>query len=350
VRFQVTDGSAQSNIASRSIEVSVPPEPVIDTSPPAPPTFGAATALSITTASFAFEGEPGGSFECSLDDGPFTPCTSPAAYDGIGVGKHSFRVRQTDQAGNTGSAARFRWEILPDGSTNTLLPDVDPTALPGSPSVKVDCKVDEGALKWCEVDAYMGGGAGGAGVSKRVKIGHGKKRVVSREDVQRTTLELVLNKRGRRALKKNPFGLSVTLEIAAKPYFLEKLRRTQRVTLLARSFLIVPRFGLFDGYRASLGRDERRYLRRIARLIGDDARAIRCEGHTATTGARGQRAARIRYRLGLRRAENVCRYLGRLLPGTRLRSTSHGARRPRATNRTRRGRALNRRVEIRVFR
>ena len=42
--------------------------------------------------------------ECRLDDGDWEPCTSPESYAGLGDGEHTFAVRATDAAGNTGAA------------------------------------------------------------------------------------------------------------------------------------------------------------------------------------------------------------------------------------------------------
>jgi hypothetical protein len=54
--------------------------------------------------SFAFvSSEPGSSFECSLDGGPFAPCTSPVTEKVKAKPKakpHEFGVRATDPAGN----------------------------------------------------------------------------------------------------------------------------------------------------------------------------------------------------------------------------------------------------------
>lgn len=43
--------------------------------------------------------EPG-SFQCSMDGGPWAPCTSPKVYSGLSWSPHVFRVRAIDLAGN----------------------------------------------------------------------------------------------------------------------------------------------------------------------------------------------------------------------------------------------------------
>ena len=87
-----------------------PPVTTISSGPPA--------STTATSASFSFSAdEPGSSFACSLDGGAFTACTSPAAYQSVSVGSHTFAVRATDQAGNVGQAATQSWTIvapLPD--------------------------------------------------------------------------------------------------------------------------------------------------------------------------------------------------------------------------------------------
>jgi CSLREA domain-containing protein len=47
--------------------------------------------------------ESGSSFECKLDGKPFKKCRSPKAYKGLRPGKHVFKVRATDAAGNVDS-------------------------------------------------------------------------------------------------------------------------------------------------------------------------------------------------------------------------------------------------------
>lgn len=52
--------------------------------------------------SFAFSSsEPNSSFECRLDSGSWSSCSSPKSYQNLAAGNHIFEVRATDQAGNT---------------------------------------------------------------------------------------------------------------------------------------------------------------------------------------------------------------------------------------------------------
>jgi Bacterial Ig domain/RTX calcium-binding nonapeptide repeat (4 copies)/Calcineurin-like phosphoesterase len=52
------------------------------------------------TARFAFGDEPGASYECALDRAPFAPCATPVRLEGLSAGRHTFRVRARDAAGN----------------------------------------------------------------------------------------------------------------------------------------------------------------------------------------------------------------------------------------------------------
>lgn len=58
-----------------------------------------------TTASFTFESsEAGSTFECSMDEAAFGPCSGPDASHttaNLGLGQHTFAVRATDAVGNS---------------------------------------------------------------------------------------------------------------------------------------------------------------------------------------------------------------------------------------------------------
>ena len=64
------------------------------------------------TAKFKFvSSEPSSTFQCKLDRKPFKPCRSPKKYKRLKPGKHVFKVRATDAAGNrdkTPATRKFR--------------------------------------------------------------------------------------------------------------------------------------------------------------------------------------------------------------------------------------------------
>jgi hypothetical protein len=114
-------------------------------------------AASSVTISFAAN-EPGVSFECSLDGGPFAACASPATYAGLLDGTHSFDVRAIDSAGNTdGSPARASW------TSDTVAPETFITGAPAptagtsaatfhfsaSEPASFACRLDGGAWSAC---------------------------------------------------------------------------------------------------------------------------------------------------------------------------------------------------------
>jgi hypothetical protein len=88
------------------------PEPGDTTLPDTQITQGPKVKTSKKSATFAFtSSEAGSTFECKLDDGPFSPCTSPRGVK-VGKGKHSFAVRATDAAGNTDpTPATASWKV-----------------------------------------------------------------------------------------------------------------------------------------------------------------------------------------------------------------------------------------------
>jgi len=72
---------------------TVPPDTKIVKAPP--------KKTHKTTVKFKFTATEGGStFQCKLDGKPFKPCRSPKTYKKLKPGKHVFRVRAIDKAGN----------------------------------------------------------------------------------------------------------------------------------------------------------------------------------------------------------------------------------------------------------
>ncbi len=121
-----------------------------DTTITAQPTNPSASA----GASFSFTGDDSGgtgvsSFQCQLDGGGFTPCTSPQAYVGLTDGPHTFEVRAIDTAGNVDpSPASYTWTI------DTGAPGTTITAQPTNPSASAGASF-----------SFTGDDSGGTGVS-----------------------------------------------------------------------------------------------------------------------------------------------------------------------------------------
>ena len=83
-----------------------PPNTTITSRPPA--------NTRSRSATFRFtSNEAGSKFQCRHMSGPWTACSSPKTYRGLGVGMHTFRVRAIDAAGNMDSTAAVdTWRVL----------------------------------------------------------------------------------------------------------------------------------------------------------------------------------------------------------------------------------------------
>jgi hypothetical protein len=58
--------------------------------------------------------EPGSTFKCKLDHKPFKKCKSPKTFHGLDPGKHTFKVKAIDVAGNVDSTpAKDKFTVLP---------------------------------------------------------------------------------------------------------------------------------------------------------------------------------------------------------------------------------------------
>jgi hypothetical protein len=64
---------------------------------------------------FTSQGPKSKGFECSVDAGPFTPCSSPADYGRLAPGEHLFSVRALSSAGDPDETpASYRWTVFED--------------------------------------------------------------------------------------------------------------------------------------------------------------------------------------------------------------------------------------------
>jgi hypothetical protein len=113
---------------------------------------GPSGAINVTSAAWTFGANEPSTFECKLDAG-FVPCASPATYNSLTPGSHSFQVRATDTAGNTDATPDTRTIVV-----DTVAPVVHITVSPTSPTndntATIEFTVDDNtATVTCKVDA-----------------------------------------------------------------------------------------------------------------------------------------------------------------------------------------------------
>lgn len=147
-----TDGSPAQH--ALSIDTTAPETTIIS---------GPAGDTNDSKPTFEFEAsEPVSLFECSLDEAEFSACSGPGAThttDVLADGDHTFAVRATDPAGNTGSSAAKssftvdatapETEIVsgPDGDTSNTTPSFGFTS--SEEDATFECSVDEAEFSAC---------------------------------------------------------------------------------------------------------------------------------------------------------------------------------------------------------
>jgi Right handed beta helix region len=133
VRATDAAGNTDATPASYGWKVEAPsqPPPPVDSTPPQtsivtkPP-----ETTTATVAKFAFTAsENGASFECRLDDGSWSECTSPVSYTAVDEGEHEFSVRAVDQAENIDrTPAAYEWTVeTVEEPTPPVTPPTEPT-------------------------------------------------------------------------------------------------------------------------------------------------------------------------------------------------------------------------------
>jgi hypothetical protein len=152
VRASDLNGNTDATAASRAFTVDT-------AAPDTAMTSGPSGSTNDATPTFAFTGEPGATFECQVDAGAFTACTSPFTTASLGDGPHTFSVRATDAATNVDDSPATRAFTV-----DTVAPDTTFTRTPGKTvfsrrvrfkftsneaGVTFECKRDTKAFKPC---------------------------------------------------------------------------------------------------------------------------------------------------------------------------------------------------------
>jgi hypothetical protein len=95
-----------------TIDKIAPPTPVLTQHPTDP------SPTPVSTFAWT-DSEPGVTFQCALENGPWNPCTSPYTFTvgNTDSGEHQFEVRALDAAGNASDDVDFTWKLSQDGFT-----------------------------------------------------------------------------------------------------------------------------------------------------------------------------------------------------------------------------------------
>jgi Ca2+-binding RTX toxin-like protein len=164
IRTGLTDGDYMLRVRAQDPAGNVSSEAVrnwrVDTAAPAVTITGGSPEVGNSTtgtATFTVSESPA-TTQCSIDGGPWVPCTSPVSYPGLTDGDHTISVRAMDAAQNTGPAATRTFTVdtvgpvvtITAGPTGTV---VSTNALIAFSSDDVDadaeCRIDGGAWAPC---------------------------------------------------------------------------------------------------------------------------------------------------------------------------------------------------------
>lgn len=351
--LKVRQTDAAGNVSAEAVHTWT----VDRTAPEAPVAVsGPATTTTTRTAAFEFTAEPGSTIECRVDGGDWAPCASPLNLGELSLGEHVLELRATDAAGNVSTTRTERWTITAEPAKPAAPAKTEPAKptavrVEVSKSVAIDpakstvgCRLSV-SIKTCEVAIYalksdLGLVKKGSPEDKLVRIGTGT--ASSDDDSGHVGVKIKLNGTGKRAMKRVG-GVKARVNVkATASEGGQKLYAHRYTKIRPATQVVVPSDGLFATDSAVISTVGKRYLQSVAGgLYG--AKGAECIGHTDAQGSASYNA-----RLGLARAKAVCAYLTRLGVKAGKRTTSAGETKPRATNLTAAGRALNRRVELKL--
>jgi hypothetical protein len=104
----------------RALSADLDPDPETDI------ISGPSGIVTSRDASFSFAGSANSTFECSLDNSGFQPCTSPRFYQDLSEGPHTFQVRARSPRGRPDSSPAQRAWIV--DAVGPVISVVRPTA------------------------------------------------------------------------------------------------------------------------------------------------------------------------------------------------------------------------------
>lgn len=128
------------------IDLTTPVASILHVSP-------SAAVNNASTLNIEFAANESASFECSIDNGAFSSCSSPLAVNNITEGSHWFAVRAIDVAGNVGMPVSYNWTTDLTAPVVTLVNSVPAQGLTNANNVFVEFSISENASAVCTWDS-----------------------------------------------------------------------------------------------------------------------------------------------------------------------------------------------------
>jgi hypothetical protein len=148
-----------------TVNTAPPTAPTIDTKP-SDPSNNAQPSLGFS------DRDSGVSFQCNIDGGSFSGCTSPSAIGPLTDGSHTFGVRSVNSLGTASAATTYTWTVdttPPPAPSLTGTPPANDTSTSASFSfgddeagVTFECQLDAAAFASCTSPAAYSGLADGS--------------------------------------------------------------------------------------------------------------------------------------------------------------------------------------------
>lgn len=312
-------------------------EPGGNPAPTVPPVLTQTPPLSTVAsdASFGFAAAGGDtatvSFECSIDGGQYDLCTSPADFSGLTPGRHIMRVHGLNVDGNPGPAASYSWTVRQPARQRASV-HVPAVGVISGHHLSLGCGLASGQVAECSVTLI---GPNGAVLGRGHRIFHGPA-------MRRLVQVPVTLTRAASGLASRLGGVRVTVNVSVLPVRAsEPLIARGHTRLVSPAVDVTPGALQFGSGSSVLLPAARSYLLTLAPQLAG-AKQATAIGYTDDVGG-----AAANYQLGLARAQAVCSIIEQRAHVS-CRAISFGEGHPRATNTTAAGRALNRRVELRL--
>ena len=313
-----------------TVDTTKPELPVYVVTPPA--------KTPDVAARFDLKTEPGTTLRCSVDGGPLVDCTSGLDLSALTEGTHKIVAIAIDEAGNESAPASYDWLVAtPLASTASLATLTarlaTKTIIHANKRMTIICRLSKGStVQTCDGKAYA------RLKGKLVLVATGK-RTLNKTGSLSAGVRVKLNKVGMAALKRHPEGLKVSVKMVSKTREGKTLTTRVNTKIYAARKTAHPILSPVDSASAfGPGGKLRSQIKSIAKNI-KGAKSVLCVGHTDNTGSVAD---------GLARAKAACAELKALGVDAKFTTQSKGSTAPRATNKTPKGRALNRRVVLLV--